>query len=583
MFPAILISAVVLADKAHAPFPVWWLNDDAVWIPSQSDCARLWDSPRPGRDATSQLQPVTFREADSTERSVRTCREWSEAQASGATLIPHEMGREEAAMEAACARLSAVACMRPSVHSAFAGQSHTTLARACSETVQCDTAGEAQAKPSGVTTQSIPHGVVVRDAEGVELVKVLAKGDLDGDGWEDLLVGRWSVSDECGRENFSYDVVTRVGTGGPLVPITDRLRLQVSAKPAPSTGKPEATESTTIHPVWWLNDATLTIQSAADCERLWNTWRPKPDEGSDPYEVEMTMKDDRKVTARTCKEWAAAMDAGGYAYTTVDMTMQSWFLDASARLAMVPALVPSRHSAFAGQPFRAYAPALSEYCMYAAASRLRQAAKPDRITSSVKGDEFSCVLVDAEWEEMFRVVARGDYNGDGWEDLVVSSAQHALSGSGRSYDWAVYTQVGKGRLIPITAQASDRPLTPEQMTQRRAAIARSFGLPEDREITLRGTLKDATETLPVTCRLRFKNGFATGSYQYDRVGKPIELSGSLGFDGALLLREFGGAGSVPTGDFRLDYAVEGGRLRVKGFWHDQNEGFDVQLEGALPR
>ncbi len=583
MFPSILISAVVLAGKAHAPFPVWWLNDDAVWIPSQADCVRLWDSQHPGRGATSQLQPVTFRDTDNKERSVRTCREWSEAQASGATLIPHDMGSAEHDLAAACARLSAVACMRPSVHSAFAGQSHTALALACSEIVKDHTPGKAQAKPSGVTTQSIPDGVVVRDGEGGELVKVLAKGDVDGDGWEDLLVGRWSASDECGREHFSYDVVTRVGTGGKLVPITDRLRLQVSAKPTPSTGKPQAAASKTTHPVWWLNEATLTIQSPADCERLWSTWRPKPDAGSDPYDVEMTLKDDRKVTARTCKEWAAAVDAGGYAYTTLDMTMESWFVDASARLAMVPVLLPSRHSAFASQPFRAYAPALSEYRMYAAASRLRRSTTPDRITSSVKGDEFSCVLVDSEWEETLRVVARGDYNGDGWEDLLVSSAEHALSGSGRRYRWAVYTQVGKGRLIPITAQASDRPLTPEQMTQRRAAIARSFGLPEDREITLRGTLKDATETLPVTCRLRFKKGFATGSYQYDRVGKPIELSGSLGFEGALLLREFGGAGSVPTGDFRLDYAVEGGRLRVKGFWHDQNEGFDVQLEGELPR
>jgi hypothetical protein len=374
-------------------------------------------------------------------------------------------------------------------------------------------------------------------------------------------------------------------TGRRPYPATGaQLGAETAAATPPKGSKPAAMAAASKgpFPVWWQSDANLTIASPADCARLWSEWRPAQDSSGEPYEVEMTMPDDRKLTARTCSEWAALCDAKGYAYTTLDITMASFFQGAALRLTTIPALLPSQHSAFADRKFASYARQMPDMERHAAADRLKRPKEASDVSRSVHGNEIRVEDAEHSKDEFATVVARGDYNGDGWEDLVVETAYHHLQGSGRGYGFELFTQVGNGHLIPITDQLEIRPFTPERMAERRRAIADSFGLPEGRPIMLRGVLKDSNATLPVAGMLTVQDGFVHGSYQYDSVRKPIALQGSVGFGDTMRLWEFGEQ-SISTGEFRLSWKREGQRIRLEGSWFDRPyDGYDVILDGDLP-
>lgn len=379
-------------------------------------------------------------------------------------------------------------------------------------------------------------------------------------------------------------VVALLALGGVLWAARERRQARTGA--AAPAAPPVAAQG--VFPVTWTSTPWLPIPSVEACATLWRTWKAK-----DP--VTLTFKDESQVEATTCAQWAAASDAGAYAQTTYDITMQSWFSSAATMLCALPALLPSRHSAFAGRPFAAYALELAEAGMAAASRHLVDPQAPQTLQVQVKGEEVTLRDEAEGMRSSLNIFARGDLNGDGWEDLVVDTGEHATQGTLRSYGYGVFTQVGDGRIVDITRQFTPRPLAPAVLAARRAQVAASFGLPEGVELVLRGTVEDGAGRSPVTLWVRLRDGFVEGTCTSHRTRSTVPIAGALGFDRPLdVVREqgFDGTlharvferGAIPTAAWDLTWTRRGQRLEARGWFLTHSpELDDVQLSCELPR
>ncbi|MFM8979720.1 MAG: hypothetical protein ACKOSS_04575 [Planctomycetia bacterium] len=355
-----------------------------------------------------------------------------------------------------------------------------------------------------------------------------------------------------------------------------QARVPAGTPPQASAAGKQAADAGGPWPVTWTNPTWLTLPSADACEEMWRTWRPE-----EP--VTLTFGDDRKLDAHTCAEWAAACDAGAHAHTTYDLSMESFFVGAAAVLCTVHAMTPSTRSAFAGRPLAAYALELTEAGREAASRRLVEPGSHDTLQLEVKGGDI--VLRDEESGTLEKrsVRARGDLNGDGWEDLAVDTADYAIGGTYRSYGVDVFTQAGSRRIVDISHQLTLRMLTPAQQAARRQEIARSFGLPEGVEITLHGSVEDGDGRSPVTLRMRVLDGFVEGTSTSHRTGGVVPMAGALGFGGKLDARIFE-RGPVATATWDLTWTRTGSRLVAKGWFLTHTMELDnVQLAGELPQ
>lgn len=181
-------------------------------------------------------------------------------------------------------------------------------------------------------------------------------------------------------------------------------------------------------------------------------------------------KDTVKVI--TGREWLDALAAGYGAYTTYDMTMESWFEFSAGTLARLKQAKPSRTTYVRDFCFDSNSldrlpctmhPNWDDYVEIAITNgRVKNlpsdweeiaershfahcgdhtpsimAVFPYSVIEKLSDMEITILQKDAEDDDGVRIVltlaAMGDFNGDGIEDLLVRESSYYAQGSGRSY------------------------------------------------------------------------------------------------------------------------------------------------------
>lgn len=359
-------------------------------------------------------------------------------------------------------------------------------------------------------------------------------------------------------------------------------------------------------PVWWNRDLLAEITSPDDCVSAWSTWRPRAAAGSSPYTVSMTLPNGTRFECRTVEEWHTARREGGYAHSTLDMSMESHFIERALAFGAIPCLDPAQRSGFDPARWHEQARhliALDDACAGGVRLARRSAAGDDHgavkagaaadaargVASPAPGnaeatswtiEPAKVSFEDAAAGAWARVLARGDYDGDGWEDLVVFAGGFSKEGSLRHYRSELHTCRASGRVIDTTVRLLDGMPSRADLARHRLALESSFGLPEDSPIGLTGFMKSGDRTLAISASLVVSDGFVTGTYRYEGGSGPIPLEGALGPGGALTLAEFA-LGDQPNARFTLSWRRAGSAIAIEGLWRESSEGNRVTMTGAL--
>jgi hypothetical protein len=191
-----------------------------------------------------------------------------------------------------------------------------------------------------------------------------------------------------------------------------------------------------------------------------------------------------------------------------------------------------------------------------------------------------CSYENEDEFEISRVLARGDYDGDGSEDLLVFNAGGYKHGSLRFFNERLFTRRPSGRMVETSARLLDAVNDPATIAKHRRDLANSFGLPEKVPIKLEGQLGDDDHAARIEAELVFVDGFVSGTYQYSRIGKPIPVEGTLGTLSRIEFAEFA-LDEQPNARFRLTWKVEGDQLVLEGWWTEAIQRQDVRLAGPL--
>lgn len=173
------------------------------------------------------------------------------------------------------------------------------------------------------------------------------------------------------------------------------------------------------------------------------------------YEFLALDRDNKKrVRAETCEQYLKFKGQGAFAYTTADMTTESWFMRASGALKF---LGRARASKTRDLPDDLL-PRLSVSFMAGdengekgrAESSIRELAR----MAGVEKLKIQSHRIDFEFQYKsitIEEMGRGDWNGDGLEDGLIFVAWHYLEGSGRGYSLALIPG-GQGNLRAYRAE-----------------------------------------------------------------------------------------------------------------------------------
>jgi len=328
--------------------------------------------------------------------------------------------------------------------------------------------------------------------------------------------------------------------------------------------------------VWWDRAYLSEIRSISDCANQWKAWRPISAHSKECLAVEMTMPNESKVGCATVAEWFAAIEKGGYAYSTYDITMESHFIERSIAYSAIPLLLPATRTGFKNDEWSTDVKqiiAVDDRC-----GDGKRLARRERVWEI---EPHSGAYHDEEEWEHVRVLAKGDYDGDGWQDLVIAAGAGYTKGTLRYYTPQLVTRRGSDRIIDTSARLLDGQPSVAEIKRHRAALAESYGLPEGIPFVLRGTMKLLERTVTLEAELSFSDGFVTGWYRYSHIGTRIPLEGTMGSDQSIVLQEYALDELQPNAIFRLKWKRTGDSLSVTGHWTEFIESKDVELTGSL--
>lgn len=178
---------------------------------------------------------------------------------------------------------------------------------------------------------------------------------------------------------------------------------------------------------------------------------------TDAYEF-LAAKNGRRVRTENCGQYTAAVRRGAEAATTFDITMEGFFIRTCGALHALAAVKPARTSHLDGArlldpqrlpvvllPFVSPGEARDLYAASVAQRSIGDLA-PGRAV--LKEPAPHALIVDYDgMRRHYDAIARGDFDGDGIEDLLVSAATHALGGSFRSYDIFLMTRRDPGQRL----------------------------------------------------------------------------------------------------------------------------------------
>ena len=201
--------------------PIRWSSSHAAWLSEVGLCRQRWTStpidPDPGWEGLSMHSDA----APAKPLIVRTCAEWAAARLRGRYAMTSRDMATEVAFEFASGMLAARMSARPAARSRFAdfdmaGNAPFMLPPAA------EGAGEREPGQEPTARLSI-HGNRVHSDDGMIFawIEPVLFGDLDGDGWEDMLALSGTGATQGTMRGGSIQVFTWIGDD-PMVEITDR-------------------------------------------------------------------------------------------------------------------------------------------------------------------------------------------------------------------------------------------------------------------------------------------------------------------------------------------------------------------------
>lgn len=337
-------------------------------------------------------------------------------------------------------------------------------------------------------------------------------------------------------------------------------------------------------PIWWDRAAHPEVKRPADCARAIREHRLDDGEGNSVSLV-FEMDDGSEREVHTCRDFLEASATGSPCSTTYCISMGSHFTEHFLLYYSLPHLLPSHCSGF--QPESWTDDAKHLVLGDDAFAGGRPLDQPDSTCSTWTINDTEVRFNDGTVNELARIVARGDCNGDGWEDLVTYSGWSACSGSARGSGVRMVTKRESGRVVDISPWLEFEQLNAAERAHHRASIADSFGFPERIPIELAGSVRSNNGMIPIKMIVQIENGFLTGNSWNDLAGAPIAIEGSLDQYGNWIMFGFSTA-LQPTMQFRMTALLEGRRLMITGTWCENysvsssERDFPVTLVGVLP-
>ncbi len=330
-----------------------------------------------------------------------------------------------------------------------------------------------------------------------------------------------------------------------------------------------------VIPVSWNKELLTEIHSPADCATALRSWRPDAIQAGEYYTVEMTMPDKTLRECTTVAEWLAARSQGGYAYTTVDMSMESHFIQRELAYSAIPHLLAAKSSGFDPEEWSRDVRMLISADDECVRGKRRTHAEVEWEFGPNEGS-----YTNPDEYEWVQVLARGDYDGDGSLDLVVAGGDGSLHGTMRGYSQRLFTRRASGRVVDISARLLDDMPDASAVATLRRDLAASYGLPEGVPLKLQGHMKIDERDIAIEAEIVLTDGFVTGTYQYSRIGTPIEIEGTLGTGQVITLAEYA-LDEQPNAWFGLKWKKDGDDLVLEGHWHEAMESNAVMLRGPL--
>jgi hypothetical protein len=176
--------------------------------------------------------------------------------------------------------------------------------------------------------------------------------------------------------------------------------------------------------------------------------------GNDTEGVELTSPDDgSKRVARTCEDYGALTDKGWFASTTYDTTMESFFVGTCGLLETLSGACPARRSHVSDPVVSVGDLSLLPPTVLPALTReheekLRHLARSgvtvaDLVEPRADPAQTGTFRAEYRYEGMTQVLeetARGDFDCDGLQDVLVFAASYVEGGSYRGYDRLVLTR-----------------------------------------------------------------------------------------------------------------------------------------------
>lgn len=211
------------------------------------------------------------------------------------------------------------------------------------------------------------------------------------------------------------------------------------------------------YPLSWTSE--VKIKDLNDLDSLFD----KPVDMSRACEdcsLELTNGKDenRKVKITTCREFFDEKYKNFYTYTTYDITMESWFMLECNTLKFLKNSTPSKVSYLSdfvlSEDTIKYLPAMLVCWFYGSeeVSEIMNKTLKDlepKLKVKVK-DKFNLDLEYDDTSNTIKLLAWGDFNHDGIEDVLLFLTHHYISGTGRFYESVALTRLEKNsKLIKL--------------------------------------------------------------------------------------------------------------------------------------
>ena len=215
-----------------------------------------------------------------------------------------------------------------------------------------------------------------------------------------------------------------------------------------------------------LRFANFTVSQINSVDGITNLLNQKIYVGTeDPNAYKFLSKDETNyIGAETVNEFRRAIKDGFAAKTTADMTAESWLLLVDQVLSFMERAKPSHYSLFSVADYKYLPVSLLNWTEGEEGDRLKEAALNGMTLNdctsifakhrihSLKIKDNGMTFSDDGCDYAVQELARGDLDGDGYEDALVFVSTYYLGGSGRFYEAYVVSKNPKLRQLKLSVQ-----------------------------------------------------------------------------------------------------------------------------------